>query len=168
MRTNHIIIESSRVNLSTCTSSNMDCFESYCSDCQPEWIKCQFCDKKVCHMECAYDCMHVCSGDVCKRVNCKYGDCINDNLDEVECVDTCESELEHEWGCGEEFCNDCRVKKIQVKGWMKCCSVCVRTVAPILANVAEEADELWEENERLRAKVKKLRKENQSLRDIKA
>ena len=126
------------------------CGRSYCSQCEPEWIKCQYCDDKFCSIECGDECIFVCGGKNCNRANCQEGSCMKDNSKKAECVKTCADwgGLEHEWGCWDTYCTDCRVKACQKKDWKKCCPVCVRKVAPVLA-----------------AEVKKLRKENEKLRE---
>ena len=87
--------------------------------------------------------MHVCM--CCDRANCI--GCADENEDSVECVKTCADwgGLEHEWGCYDTYCTDCRVKACEEKDWTQCCPVCVRKIAPVLVS----------ENEKLREQLVK-------------
>ena len=126
-------------------NSDGGCGESFCSWCEPDWIKCQYCDIKLCEFCRDEDGVYVCQGEGCTRVNCMYGECMDNNSKKAECVKMC---ADYDEGCWDTYCTDCRVKACQKKDWKKCCPVCVRKVAPVLA-----------------VEVKKLRKENKKLRE---
>ena len=123
----------------------------FCSECEPEWIECQYCDMKHCCIECVYnsvDSMYVCEGEGCTRVNCRHGECMDNNVEKAECVTRCLGSG-HMEGCYEDYCIDCRVKMLEKKNWTNCCSSCKEDVAPFLAA----------QNKMLRKEIEKLREE---------
>ena len=92
-----------------------------------------------------------CQGKGCSRVNCRDWECSESkrHLTEMECVTRCVGSSYYREGCGDEYCTDCRVKMLDRKNWIDCCSSCKEKVAPALAA----------QNKRLREEIEKLREE---------
>lgn len=68
----------------------------------------------------------------------------------MECVDKCRGYGERD-GCWESFCTDCRVKRLDWDG----CPECAKDVALIVVKA----------NKKLTKEVKKLKRENEGLRE---
>ena len=69
--------------------------------------------------------------------------CFSKNSGKADFVDDCQG-CGEEWVCGSTYCIECRVEKCKID-WEKSCTVCVKTIAPVLVD----------ENERLHNKLEK-------------
>jgi len=134
------------------------CDDEFCSECEPEWITCQYCDTnlKLCGRECVYhsDGLNACESEGCNRANCASGDCFTDHFHNMDCVDKCRGYDENE-ACWESYCTDCRVKELEGKDWNGCPG-CVKDVAIVTAKA----------HKKVLKEVNKLRKEIEGLREV--
>ena len=110
----------------------------------------KFCDSECVHQS---DVLSVCQSEGCDRANCASGDCFSEHFHNMDCVDMCRGYDENE-GCWKSFCTDCRVRELEDKDWNGC-PECVKDVAIVTAKA----------NKKLTREVKKLKRENEGLRE---